>query len=71
MTPGRNPPTDVRSISLGESDVLTVAPGVAIDCCGREIVVSKAYTITDVADLAAWTTVANTLLNLDETVMKR
>jgi hypothetical protein len=25
----------------------------------------------DVADLAAWTTVANTLLNLDETVMKR
>ena len=26
---------------------------------------------TDVADLAAWTTVANTLLNLDETVMKR
>ncbi len=26
---------------------------------------------TDVADLAAWTAVANTLLNLDETVMKR
>ncbi|MEO6787072.1 MAG: DUF1553 domain-containing protein [Chthoniobacteraceae bacterium] len=26
---------------------------------------------SDVADLAAWTTVANTLLNLDETVMKR
>ena len=25
----------------------------------------------DVADLAAWTAVANTLLNLDETVMKR
>ena len=25
----------------------------------------------DIADLAAWTTVANTLLNLDETVMKR
>ncbi len=26
---------------------------------------------SDVADLAAWTTVANTILNLDETVMKR
>ena len=25
----------------------------------------------DTADLAAWTAVANTLLNLDETVMKR
>ena len=25
----------------------------------------------DMADLAAWTTVANTLLNLDDTVMKR
>ena len=25
----------------------------------------------DIADLAAWTAVANTLLNLDETVMKR
>jgi hypothetical protein len=26
---------------------------------------------TDVADVAAWTTVAGVLLNLDETLMKR
>ena len=25
----------------------------------------------DIADLAAWTTVANVILNLDETLMKR
>ena len=26
---------------------------------------------SDIAELAAWTTVANVLLNLDETLMKR